>query len=146
MNTIFKAIIEIYNFITFKFPYYFFPFGEKAYADIMTRNLAQVPEYEIIYFVAYRGVLHLIGAILVVAFLHLLHRTHRALELLGLGLLETYILFQELYLHPHTLNQPLAKGLFDIFVWNLPIFYHLLSKQIPQTKKRSFKKKKIVLK
>ena len=131
MNNFVQAIINIYNFLTFKFPFYFFPFGDKAYADIMTNNYKSLPSYEIYYFVIYRGILHLFGAILVVYTLHVLHKKHRALELLGLGLLEAYILFQELYLHPHALNQPLAKGLFDIFVWNLPIFYHLLAKQNP---------------
>ncbi len=140
MNTFTNAITEIYNFLTFKFPYYFFPFGETAYADIITNNTKSVPEYEIYYFVIYRGILHLVGAILVVALLHILHKTHKKLELLGLATLEIYILFQELYLHPHTLNQPLAKGLFDIFVWNLPIFYHLLAKQKPKNKKASTKK------
>ncbi len=128
MNAILNATVQIYDFITFKFPFYFFPFGEKAYADIMTSNLSNVTDYEIAYFVIYRGVLHLLGAILIVSTLHLLHKTHKTLELFGLAFLETYILFQELYLHPHTLHQPLAKGLFDIFVWNLPIFYHLLAK------------------
>lgn len=128
MQAITDAIIQIYDFVTFKFPFYFFPFGEKAYADIITNNWTQVDDYEITYFIIYRGILHLLGAILIVAILHLLHKSHKTLELIGLVTLESYILFQELYLHPHTLNQPLGKGLFDIFVWNLPIFYHLLAK------------------
>ncbi len=136
MQDFINISISIYNWLTYGFPYLFFPFGETYYLNIMSNQLTHVPYYIIAYFVLCRIVLHALAGILIIYLLHLLYKKHRLLELTSLVFIETYILFQEIYLHPHMLAQPIEKSILDIIVWNIPIFLHLHLKHF--IKRRSY--------
>ena len=119
-----NSLISFYNYIVFTFPEYFFPFGDTIYQSLMHSDIFGVKLYVIIYFVVYREILHLLGSCLFVLLSIKFSKYKKHLDIAILSLVLLFILFQEFYLQPKYLNQPLPKGILDTVAWFVPILIY----------------------
>lgn len=126
-----EIIFKIYNYLVFTFPYFFFPYSIDTYNNLMHNQLGQISLLVVLYFILYRLILHLFGAILIVLSGFELNKFHKYTDVIFFSIFMIFICFQEFYLQPKTLNQPLYKGVLDTLTWLAPmlIYYYFVHRK-----------------